>query len=86
MSLYSYASLARAAQRAKTSKRGEKLARVAPLSVQNDHEGSALCVAFAESAEDVLLASGGVDYALNVYSVRDGQLKRCWKEPEAHNG
>ena len=89
MSLFSYASLAYSTQnlkRSKSSKKKVKLARLAPLSSVNDHEGSVLCVAFSHSPNDVLLASGGTDYALNVYSVRDSVLRRRWKESEAHNG
>ena len=89
MSLFSYASLAYSTQnlkRSNSSKKKVKLARLAPLSSVNDHDGSVLCVAFSHSPNDVLLASGGTDYALNVYSVRDGVLRRRWKESEAHNG
>lgn len=87
--MFSYASLAYSTQNSKYSKSSEEkmeLARLAPLSSVNDHEGSVLCVAFSHSPNDVLLASGGMDYALNVYSVRDGLLRRRWKEEEAHNG
>ena len=57
-----------------------------PVSVWDDHDGMILSVVFGNQEDFSYLASGGSDYAIVVYRVKNGECQLYWKEENAHNG